>query len=76
MDEVAVSVVGFEEDSEGEEDLTDDPLDAAQTADAVKTLCYEDVSLILLPNPTGPRDLLAMEVNLRYHQGHQKRSKR
>ncbi len=42
----------------------------------VKTLCYEDVSLLLLPNPTGTRDLLALEVDLRYTKGHQRQTKR
>jgi hypothetical protein len=30
----------------------------------VKTLCYKDVNLLLLPNPTRPRDLLALEIDL------------
>jgi hypothetical protein len=42
----------------------------------VKTLCYEDVNLLLLPNPTGPRDLLALEIDLRYTKGHQRQTKR
>ena len=36
----------------------------------VKTICYEDVNLLLLPNPTGTRDLLALEIDLRYTKGH------
>jgi hypothetical protein len=42
----------------------------------VKTLCYEDVNLLLLPNPAGPRDLLALEIDLRYTKGHQRQTKR
>ena len=42
----------------------------------VKTLCYEDVNLLLLPNPNGPRDLLALEIDLRYTKGHQRQTKR
>jgi hypothetical protein len=35
-----------------------------------KAICYEDVSLWIVPNPKpGGRDLLAMEVFLRYHKG-------
>jgi hypothetical protein len=32
----------------------------------IKILCYEDVTLVMLPNPEGKRDILAMEVNLKY----------
>jgi len=32
----------------------------------IKTLCYEDVTLAMLPNPEGGRDILAMEVTLKY----------
>jgi hypothetical protein len=35
----------------------------------IKTLCYEDVTLVMLPNPEGKRDLLAMEVTLKYTEG-------
>jgi hypothetical protein len=42
----------------------------------VKTLCYEDANLLLLPNPTGTRDLLALEIDLRYTKGHQRQTKR
>lgn len=31
----------------------------------IKTLYYEDVTLVMLSNPEGKRDLLAMEVTLR-----------
>jgi hypothetical protein len=34
-----------------------------------KTICYEDVNLLLLPNPSGIRDLLALEVDIRYTKG-------
>jgi hypothetical protein len=39
----------------------------------IKTLCYEDVTLLMLPNPEGKRDLLAMEVTLKYTKGWKKR---
>lgn len=42
----------------------------------LKTLCYGQVSLILLPNPAGERDYLAMEVDLRHTKGHQYKPKR
>jgi len=42
----------------------------------VKTVCYEDVNLLLLPNSAGTRDLLALKIDLRYTKGHQRQSKR
>ncbi|KAB2570188.1 hypothetical protein DBV05_g11145 [Lasiodiplodia theobromae] len=39
----------------------------------VQTLCYEDVTLFLLPNPGADRDSLVMEVTLRYTKGWKKR---
>ncbi|KAK0739030.1 hypothetical protein B0T21DRAFT_361787 [Apiosordaria backusii] len=37
-----------------------------------KTLTYRDVSLFTLPNPEGPKDLIAMEITLRYTKGWEK----
>jgi hypothetical protein len=35
-----------------------------------KALCYEDVSVVLLPNPKdGTRNVLAMEIRLANHKG-------
>jgi hypothetical protein len=36
----------------------------------VKTICYKDVNLILLPNLTRTRDLLALKINLCYTKGY------
>lgn len=44
--------------------------------ESLKTICYEDVRLLVLPNLTRPRDLLALEVDLRYTKGHQRQAKR
>jgi hypothetical protein len=41
-----------------------------------KTLCYGDVTLLLLPNPDGIRDVLAMEVDVKHTKGHHKKPKR
>lgn len=41
--------------------------------DDFKTICYRDVTLTLLKNPEGGRDLPAMEVTLRYTKGWEKR---
>jgi hypothetical protein len=43
----------------GEEDSTDHDWDNEQA----KTLCYGDVTLVLLPNPDGIRDLLGFFVS-------------
>jgi hypothetical protein len=41
-----------------------------------KALSYGDITLLLLPNPDGIRDLLAMEVNVGHIKGHQDKPKR
>lgn len=58
--------IGWEND-ESKDDLMD-----ADVGDA-QTLCYEDVTLFLLPNPDVERDNLVMEVTLRYTKGWKKR---
>ncbi|KAL2847243.1 hypothetical protein BJY01DRAFT_212753 [Aspergillus pseudoustus] len=42
----------------------------------LKTLCWGQITLVLLPNPGGLRDYLAMEVDLRHTKGHQNNPKR
>ncbi|KAM7210638.1 hypothetical protein V8F06_013977 [Rhypophila decipiens] len=37
--------------------------------DDFRTVSYRDVKLFLLPNPGVPRDLLVMEITLRYTKG-------
>lgn len=59
---------------EMEED--DNPTSPEEHVEALKTLCYEDVTLVLLPNSAGIRDILAMEVNLQYTKGHHRKPKR
>jgi hypothetical protein len=71
----------IEMDSENENNETENKMARAFPArldekEPVKTICYEDVKLLLLPNPTGTRDLLALEVDLRYTKGHQRQIKR
>ncbi|KIX06044.1 uncharacterized protein Z518_04018 [Rhinocladiella mackenziei CBS 650.93] len=58
---------GWENDAPGNDDEMD--LDWRD----IKTLCNEDVTLGMLPNPEGKRDLLAMETTLRYTKGWKKR---
>jgi hypothetical protein len=41
-----------------------------------KALCYEDIQLWIVQNPTPKgRDLLAMEITLKYHKGADKKPK-
>jgi hypothetical protein len=44
--------------------------------DDLKTLCYGQISLILLPNPGGIRDHLVMEIDLKHTKGHHSKPKR
>ncbi|KAI9776368.1 MAG: hypothetical protein M1816_005335, partial [Peltula sp. TS41687] len=62
-------------DDDENESVNDDN-DNMMDGEEVKTLCYEDVALITLPNPTGIRDILAMEINIQYTKGHQKNPRR
>ena len=39
----------------------------------IKTLCYENVTLLMLPNPEGKQDILVMEVKLKYTKGAKKK---
>lgn len=50
----------------------DNSLWEPETPDIIKGLCWQDVTLLLLPNPSGTRDILAMEVNLRHTKGSEK----
>ena len=52
--------------SEGSEEK-DEPID---------TLCYKHVTLILIREPGAERDLIAMEIDLRFTKGYRRNSKR
>ena len=71
-----------EDDEEDEEDGEDEKVNEGNTRDRdrdnelMKTLCYKDVCLFLLPNPDGIRDVLVMEIDLSYIKGHQRKPKR
>jgi len=56
-----------EEDTEEEKDEYEHDENHGQVGDwndeSYKVLCNGDIALLLLPNPEGIRDLLAMEVN-------------
>ncbi|KAE8397492.1 hypothetical protein BDV37DRAFT_291961 [Aspergillus pseudonomiae] len=58
-------------DNEGDEEAEWDTM-----SEDLKTLCYGQISLILLPNPHGPRDHLVMEIDLKHTKGHLNKPKR
>jgi hypothetical protein len=64
----------FSNAKDGEEAQDEEDWDLR--ADDLKTLCYGQISLILLPNPGGVRDHLVMEVDLKHTKGHHSRPKR
>ncbi|KAK4196456.1 FluG domain-protein [Triangularia verruculosa] len=44
-------------------------LSQSEQREFFKTLTYRDVSLFTLPNPLGPKDLITMQITLRYTKG-------
>ena len=65
--------IGEDDEDEGEEDH---PMDCDWDNEQARTLCYDDVTLFLLPNPEGTRDLLAIEVDVKHTKRHQRKPKR
>jgi hypothetical protein len=63
-----------EDNKERDDGKSDEDSDWGEEYD--KTLCYGDVTLLLLPNPDGIRDVLAMEVDVKHTKGHHKKPKR
>lgn len=56
-------------------DYDDDPVDDPGVRE-YKALCYEDIRLWIVQNPTsGERDLLAMEITLAHHKGADRKPK-
>jgi hypothetical protein len=53
--------IGWEDESGSDADIDEMDLDWEE----IKTLCYEDVTLLMLPNPEGMRDIIVMEVTLK-----------
>lgn len=54
----------------------DDIGESPETKRRYKALCYEDIRLWIVQNPTpGQRDLLAMVITLKYHKGVDKKPK-
>ena len=56
-------------DWEDDEDSANEENELSLDWEEIKTLCYEDVTLVLLPNSDGKQDVLVMEVALKYMKG-------
>jgi hypothetical protein len=66
-------VLGSEDEDPDEEDPDAMDIDIEEIFEC---LCYKHVTLFLLRNPGGERDLLGMEVDLRFTKGHKRKFKR
>lgn len=69
----------YQDNTEERDDGDYNAMDVSQEnvgQENVETLCYKHVTLTLLPNPAGQRDLLAMEIDLRFTKGHKRNPKR
>jgi hypothetical protein len=64
----------FSNANDGEEAQEEEDWDLR--ADDLKTLCYGQISLILLTNPSGVGDHLVMEVDLKHTKSHHSKPKR
>jgi len=71
----------MDNEDDNENDEMDDEmvkvfLDHSDEKKLVKTVCYEDINLLLLSNSAGTHDLLTLEIDLQYMKKHQRQSKR
>jgi hypothetical protein len=63
-------------DNVDDADYYDDIGESPNAKRCYKALCYEDIRLWIVQNPTpGERDLVAMEITLKYHKGADKKPK-
>jgi hypothetical protein len=63
-------------DNVNDADYYDDIGESPGTKRRYKALCYEDIRLWIVQNPTlRERDLVAMEITLKYHKGADKKPK-
>ena len=63
-------------DNVDDADYYDDIGESPNAKRRYKALCYEDIRLWIVQNPTpGERDLVAMEITLKYHKGADKKPK-
>jgi hypothetical protein len=72
--------LGCDEDAcdcdEEEEDIDDQAMELDGEEINYECLRYKDITLVLHPNLDGERDILAMEVDLRFTKGHKRKFKR
>jgi len=74
---VTECALGCDDNSDGSEDDEDAmDLDPEEIEELVECLCYKHVTLVLLPNTKGGRDILAMEIELKFMKGHKRTFKR
>ena len=59
-----------EDGNDNRESGEEDSADYDWNNEQAKILCYRDVTLFLLPNPDGIRDLLGIEVDICYSKGY------
>jgi hypothetical protein len=70
------NVSHFYGQNNSDEVVEEQQIDWDSLTEDLKTLCWGQITLVLLPNPGGLRDYLAMEVDLRHTKGHQNNPKR
>jgi hypothetical protein len=63
-------------DNKNDTEYDDDYIDLDAIEREYKTLCYEDIRLWIVRNPTqGERDLLGMEITFAHHKGADRKPK-
>ncbi|EOD53173.1 hypothetical protein UCRNP2_27 [Neofusicoccum parvum UCRNP2] len=63
-------------DGGGEVDQQTESGTELDSTEVIETLCYKHVALILIPKRDDVRDMLAMEIDLRFVKGHKRNFKR
>lgn len=62
---------GDDNSREGEDDG-----EPPSVEEIMQCLCYRHITMVLLPHPEGERDLLAVEIDLRFTKGHKRNARR
>ena len=50
-------------------------LEPNEINEIIETLCYKHITLVLLPNPNGERDIFIIEVDLLFTKSHKRNYK-
>jgi hypothetical protein len=75
LTECAIGCDQESDNHQGTEASNGDAMDL-DPEEVIESLCYKHITLILLPNPNGGRDILAMEADLQFIKGHKRNFKR